>query len=43
MTDAGRSRMCPCPCHHDPDHCAVCDNDYADLCHGATDDASGQM
>lgn len=24
--------ICPCACHHDHTHCAVCTNDYADLC-----------
>lgn len=24
--------MSDCPCRYDPDHCAICDNDYADLC-----------
>lgn len=23
---------CACPCHKDPDHCAICDNDYSNLC-----------
>lgn len=23
---------CECPCHHGPDCCAICTNDYADLC-----------
>lgn len=24
---------CTCPCHRGPDHCAICTNDYADLCY----------
>lgn len=25
---------CLCKCHHEDDHCQMCDNDYADLCQG---------